>query len=111
MYINNLILMAPQGAEGGGAGYMNLIFLGSIFIVMYFFMIRPQVKKAKEQRKFIEALKKGDKVITSGGIHGKVSHVNDTTVVVEIDTNAKIEVEKSHVNPITVSGKMEQTKK
>lgn len=111
MNLYQMILMAPtQGGEGGG-GYMNLIFLGSIFVVMYLFMIRPQVKKAKEQRKFIEALKKGDKVITSSGIHGKVNNVNEKTVIIEVDTNTKLEVEKSHVNPVTVSGKMDPAKK
>lgn len=94
--LDNLFLMAPpEGGEGGGM--MNMIFLGSIFVVMYFFMIRPQIKKSREQKSFMENLKKGDDVITTGGLHGKVLNVNETTVQLDIDNNTKVLVEKANI--------------
>lgn len=68
-----------------------------IIVVFYFFMIRPQMKRQKELRKYREALKKGDKVITTGGIYGKVSEVKDTYVVVEIADNVKVKMDKSAI--------------
>lgn len=90
--------MGPPQGDGGAAGMMNIVFIGAIFVVMYFFMIRPQTKKAKEQRKFLETLKKGDVVITIGGIHGKINKVNDTNVLLEADTNTILKVEKSAIS-------------
>ena len=88
-----LLMAAPE--KGGGAG-MNLFFILAIFAVMYFFMIRPQAKKAKDQRKFMEAIQKGDKVVTTGGVHGRVVKVNeDNTLLVEVDTNTKLKIERS----------------
>jgi preprotein translocase subunit YajC len=69
-----------------------------MFLIMYFFMIRPQVKKQKDSKKFREGLSKGDKVVTIGGIHGKVVDMNDRTVLLQID-GAKVRVEKSALNP------------
>ena len=68
-----------------------------IFVVMYFFMIRPQQKKQKEVVKWRESLKRGDKVVTVGGIYGTVAEVKDTFLVLEIDANVKIRVDKSSV--------------
>ncbi len=65
---------------------------------MYFFMIRPQTKKAKEQKNFIAEVKKGDKVVTAGGIHGKVAKVNDDTFLIEVDGGTKLKVEKSVIS-------------
>lgn len=69
-----------------------------IVIVFYFFMIRPQMKKAKEQKKFVEELKKGDKVITSAGIHGRIIDMNETTVVLEVEGGSKIRFDKSAIS-------------
>lgn len=74
------------------------LLIGGMFLIMYFFMIRPQVKKQKDSKKFREGLAKGDKVVTIGGIHGKVVDMNDRTVLLQID-GAKIRVEKSALNP------------
>ncbi len=68
-----------------------------LFVVFYFFMIRPQQKKAKEAKKFRESLQKGSKVITIGGLHGKVVEVNDKTILIEADTNVRLRFEKSAV--------------
>lgn len=73
------------------------IMMGLLMVVFYFFMIRPQQKKAKDAKKFREALQKGTKVVTIGGIHGRISEVNDTTVLLEVDSNVRIRFEKSAI--------------
>ena len=92
--LETILLQAP----GGGAGTMNLIFIGGILFVFYFFMIRPQQKKQKDQKKFIEAIKKGDMVVSLGGIHGKIMAIDDNTVTVEVDRGARIKMEKSSIS-------------
>jgi preprotein translocase subunit YajC len=69
-----------------------------IIVVFYFFMIRPQMKKAKDHKKFVEELKKGDKVITTSGIHGKIIEMNDSTFLIEVESGTKIRFEKSSVS-------------
>lgn len=86
---------APAGAQGAG-GMQTLIMFGLIAVVFYFFMIRPQMKRNKETRKFREALGQGDKVITAGGIHGKILEVNDTTVLLSSE-GTKLRVEKASI--------------
>lgn len=75
----------------------NFIPLVLIIIVFYFFMIRPQQQKLKEHKKFIEALKKGDKVVTTAGIHGKIVDLNDTTFLIEVESGVKIRFDRSAV--------------
>lgn len=77
---------------------MQIVFLVSIIVVFYLFMIRPQVKKQKAEKEFRETLTKGTKVVTIGGIHGRILEVNDRTFMIEIDTNVKVRVEKSAVS-------------
>lgn len=98
MNLLNVILMTQSQNGGTAGGMMNIIFIGAIFIIMYFFMIRPQTKKAKEQRKFIDSIQKGDHIVTIGGIHGKVNKVNDTNVLIEADTNTILKVEKTAIS-------------
>ncbi len=69
-----------------------------IIVVFYFFMIRPQMKKAKDHKKYVEELKKGDKVITTSGIHGKIVDINDTTFLVDVDSGTKIRFDKSAIS-------------
>jgi preprotein translocase subunit YajC len=78
-------------------GIMNLVPLIFIFVVFYFFLIRPQQKKQKEHQRMIGELKKNDEVVTSGGIHGTIVNVKDNTFVVRVDENAKIEIDKYSV--------------
>lgn len=86
-------------ASAGGAGIMGQVFLfGSIILIMYFFMIRPQQKKQKETKKFIEEIKKGDPVVTIGGIHGKIYSMEGDTVTLELDRGFKVKVEKSAIS-------------
>ena len=77
---------------------MSLVFLIAIIVVFYFFMIRPQMKKQKTEKQFRDSLQKGDKVVTIGGIHGRIVEANDRTFMVEIDTNVKVRVERSAVS-------------
>jgi preprotein translocase subunit YajC len=93
--MNELLLMAQQG--GKQSPYSSIIFLVLIVVVFYFFMIRPQMKRQKEAKKFREGLQKGDKVITAGGIYGRIVEVQDSFLFVEIDTNVKIKVDKASV--------------
>lgn len=84
--------------QSGDAGTLNLIMIGMIFAVFYFFMIRPQNKKMKEQQSFLDDLQKGDRVITAGGIHGKVSTLKENIVTLEISKNNYIRVEKDSIS-------------
>lgn len=93
---NTFLTMAPQAAEGGNP-LMSLLPFLFIIVVFYFFMIRPQMKRQKELRKYREALKKGDKVITTGGIYGRVSEIKDDHVMMEIADNVKIKIDKSAI--------------
>lgn len=96
MNLESILLMAqPQGQQGGG--WASLLPLVLIFVVFYFFMIRPQMKKAKEAKKFRENLKKGDKIITIGGIHGKIVDINDATFIIEVEDGVKLKIEKTAV--------------
>jgi preprotein translocase subunit YajC len=86
-------------AAGGGSSLLGNVFLfGSIILIMYFFMIRPQQKKQKETKKFIDEIKKGDDVVTIGGIHGKVYSVEGDTVLLELDKGLKVKLEKSAIS-------------
>ena len=89
------ILQAAQAAQAQGGGWSMWIMLALIFVVMWFFMIRPQRKQQKELQNFRDSLKKGDKVVTVGGIFGTVAEIKDTTVLIEVDNNVKIRVSKN----------------
>lgn len=89
------ILMAPAEGESGIMSFLPLIL---IIVVFYFFMIRPQLKKQKEQKRFRESLGKGDKVVTIGGIHGKILEVKDNTVILSVAESLKLTVEKSAIS-------------
>ncbi|MBT3173367.1 MAG: preprotein translocase subunit YajC [Lentimicrobiaceae bacterium] len=92
----NSLLILLQAAETEG-GWMSMLPLFLILVVFYFFFIRPQTKKNKEQRKFREALKKGDKVVTIGGVHGKVAEIKEKTIVLDCGNNIKLNIEKSAI--------------
>jgi len=98
MNLNYILLFAPaQGQEGSGSSLISFLPLVLIILVFYLFFIRPQMKKSKDQKKFREALKKGDKVITIGGIHGKIAEIDETTVVLEVGNQMKLTFEKSAI--------------
>jgi preprotein translocase subunit YajC len=94
-----------QAAGQKGMDYTSILLFGGIIIVFYFFMIRPQQKKAKDQKVFRDTVKKGDSVVTIGGLHGKIYSVeNDDTVWIEVDKGFRLQFEKSAIS-------MEATKK
>ena len=95
-----ILLFAPaQGSEGtsGGNGLLSFLPLILIILVFYLFFIRPQMKKSKEQKKFRENLKKGDKVITIGGLHGKIVEIDETTITLEVGNQVRLTFEKSAI--------------
>ena len=96
MLTNILLMTQPQGA-GSGSGYSSLIFLALVMVIFYFFFIRPQTKKAKELRKYRESLKKGDKILTIGGLHGKIVEVQETTFTIEVEDGSRMRFEKSAI--------------
>jgi preprotein translocase subunit YajC len=97
MNLLTFLLFGPPADGQQGSSIMSFLPLILIMVVFYFFFIRPQMKKAKEQRKYREALKKGDQIITIGGIHGKIVEVRDTTILIEVEGGNKLLIEKSAV--------------
>ncbi len=90
-----LLQAASGGLFGGGIGGMIPMIL--IIVVFYFFMIRPQMKKQKDQKKYVEELKKGDRVVTTAGIHGRIVDMNDTTFLIEVE-NGRIRFDKGSIS-------------
>ena len=84
--------------QAGGFGYQQMIMFGLIALVFYFFMIRPQMKKQKDQKKFADELKKGDRVITTAGLHGRIADVGETTVVIDTELGSKMKFDKSAIS-------------
>lgn len=97
MNLLHILLMGPP-AKGGGFDIMSMLPLLLIIVVFYFFMIRPQLKKAKDQKKYRAELKKGDKIITIGGIHGKIVEMQDTTCTIEVEGGNRLKIEKSAIS-------------
>jgi preprotein translocase subunit YajC len=98
MTLATILLQATTAAAAGQGSMMSMLLpMLLIFVVFYFFMIRPQNKKQKEIQKARAALKTGDKVVTSGGIYGKIKDVKDDSFIIEISENVRIRVEKSAV--------------
>jgi preprotein translocase subunit YajC len=87
-----------QAAENPLGNLTTLLMFGLMFVVFYFFMIRPQMKKAKEEKKFREELAKGDRIVTIGGIHGKVAEIKETTLIIEVGDNQRLKIEKTAVS-------------
>jgi preprotein translocase subunit YajC len=88
---------APGGAAGGLVSFVPILL---IFVIMYFLMIRPQQKRVKQHRAMVEAVRRGDQVVTSGGLIGKVAKVADTELEVEIAPNVKVKVVKSTISQV-----------
>lgn len=85
---------APDGGAGGFASFIPLILM---FVIFYFLLIRPQQKRSKEHRSMVAALKKGDRIITSGGLHGRVTGLDETTLTVEIADKVRVKVNRANV--------------
>ncbi|HRG51233.1 MAG TPA: preprotein translocase subunit YajC [Bacteroidia bacterium] len=82
----------------GGSSWSSIIPMVLIIVVFYFFMILPQTKKAKAQKKFRENIKVGDKIVTIGGIHGKIAEIADTTIMITVENGVKLKVEKNAIS-------------
>ena len=99
-----LFMAPPQGGQSGGGGLMStVVMFGLIIFVFYFLILRPQQKRAKDQKAMLEGVKKGDKVVTSSGIHGLVMGVDDTTILLQIADNTKVKFEKHSIATILKS--------
>jgi preprotein translocase subunit YajC len=98
MNFTDLLLFAPaKDGNVQGGGYQMIIFLVLMIGIFYFFMIRPQQKKQKQMQNFRESLTKGDKIVTIGGIHGKIVNIEDDTFVIEVEDGGKLRIDKAAV--------------
>jgi preprotein translocase subunit YajC len=109
---NSIIAMAPpQQGQGGGEIYSTLIMFGLIIAIFYFMIIRPQQKRQKEREALLGQIKKGDKIITAGGIHGDVIGVEDKTLLIEIAEKVKVKIERSSISVVNKQGEVESMQK
>jgi preprotein translocase subunit YajC len=99
-----------QAAAGGDAGFMGLLPIVLMFVLLYFLMIRPQMKRSKEAKQMIEALQKGDEVVTAGGVVGRITEMGDAYLSVEIAPSIEISVQRSAVQMLLPKGTMKSLK-
>lgn len=106
MLFTFLAQAAPAAPAASGSGLISLLPIVFIFVIGYYVMIRPQMRRQKEQQKLVSTLKTGDRVITASGIHGMITNVKDKTVLVKVADNVKLEMDKSAVTNVvkTVEG-------
>ena len=93
MHTLNFVLLQAKGFDPS-----LLVTMGAAFLVMYFFMIRPQQKKQNDQKKFLTALKKGDNVVTIGGLHGKIHEIDELTLILEVDRGMRLKFDRSAIS-------------
>jgi len=110
--LNSLLgfLMAQppgEGGTGGGSLVSTLIMFGSIIAIFYFMILRPQQKRQKEREKLLNALKKGDKIITSGGLHGTISGLDEKTALVQVSDTVKMKFERTAITSVVRDGELE----
>jgi len=102
--LNYLLAMAPPAGGSGGGGFIStIIMFGAIFLIFYFMIIRPQQKKAKERDKLLSNLQKGDKVVTSGGLHGTIAGIEEKTILLQVSDNVKMKFERSAITNVIAS--------
>lgn len=107
-FLSFLLFAAPSTTSGQpatGGGWQMIIFIVLMIAIFYFLLIRPQQKRQKEEQKKRDSLTKGDKIITIGGIHGKIVEIQDNTITIEVEDASKMRVEKSAVNPVPEASK------
>jgi preprotein translocase subunit YajC len=106
------LMAAPAGAEGSpGSSLFSFLPLIAIVAIFYFLILRPQNKKQKETQKMLSALKKGDRVVTIGGIHGIIQSVKENTAIIKVDENVKLEFNRSAVASVSSQAKEEEEDK
>ena len=103
-------ILAQQTADGGGF-IQTIVLFGLIFVIFYFMIIRPQQKRQKERQKMLDALEKGDKIITAGGIHGTVVGIEEKTALVQIADNVKVKVDRGSIGNVLREAKPEEKTK
>jgi preprotein translocase subunit YajC len=105
----SLLMAAPEGASStGGAAFLQFLPFIAIIAIFYFLIIRPQNKKQKETQRMLDALKKGDRVVTIGGIHGVIQNVKDHSVVLKVDDNVRLEFNRSAISSVESAGREEK---
>jgi len=104
----NRLMAAPAGGEGAGNPLISFLPLIAIVAIFYFLILRPQNKKQKETQKMLSALKKGDRVVTIGGIHGVIQSVKESTVIIKVDENTKLEFNRSAIANVSSQAKEEK---
>ena len=111
--INTAYAMGQGGAAAGqgAGGFTSLIPIVLMFVIFYFLLIRPQQKKAKEHREMISQVRKGDRIVTSGGLHGRVTAVSDSTLTVEIADRVRVKIARGNVSQVGQSSSPSQDKK
>jgi preprotein translocase subunit YajC len=102
------LLQTPAAGNPTGSMISTIVTFGLVFVIFYFLIIRPQNKKQKDAKRMIEAVKKGDKVITSGGVHATVYTVKEKTVILKVDENTKMEFSKAAIASVVVDPKIEE---
>lgn len=103
LFANLPLLMAAPGADpaaGGASIVPTLVTFGLVFVIFYFLIIRPQNKKQKETKEMLKALKKGDKVVSIGGIHGSIQSIKENEVVLKIDASTKMTMSRSAISSV-----------
>jgi preprotein translocase subunit YajC len=103
-FISDAMAQAAPAAGGGQPGMINFVFLIVLFLIFYFLLLRPQMKRAKEHKKMTEAMAKNDEVVTSGGIAGKVVKVEDSFITVQIAQGVEVQVQKNAVSSLLPKG-------
>lgn len=98
--ISEAYAMAEGAAQGQGGGYQGIIMLVAMFAIFYFLLIRPQQKRAKQHRELVNNLKTGDMVVSAGGIHGKITSVEDTVVTLEVSNGVKIKMNRASITEV-----------
>ncbi|MDR2747341.1 MAG: preprotein translocase subunit YajC [Treponema sp.] len=106
----SLLMAAPEGATGG-AEFLQFVPFIAIIAIFYFLIIRPQNKKQKETQRMLGALKKGDRVVTIGGIHGVIQTVREQSVILKVDDNVKLEFSRSAISNVETAAKEEKSDK
>jgi len=99
-----MAFMAPSGGDGGGGMASTLVMFALIIGIFYFMILRPQQKRQKERQKLLDALKKGDKVVTAGGMYGTIAGIDEKTVLIQVADNVKMKFERSSVTSVLGDG-------
>jgi preprotein translocase subunit YajC len=112
-FVLSLLMAAPEGGGGssGGAAFLQFVPFIAIIAIFYFLIIRPQNKKQKDTQRMLDALKKGDRVVTIGGIHGVIQTVRDHSVILKVDDNVKLEFNRSAISSVESAAKEEKSGK